>query len=120
MGNMIDKQAYRTIFLLLDHFWETNQDQFHFELPGLLVDMTRLEDGMSADSAQWSDWKECVPQDILTESEAFEAMMRFLENYRKRGETAGGEITRVIDMLHSSPEYTRQKWLECVEMALSE
>jgi hypothetical protein len=123
LTHMIDKQGYRAMFFLLDYFWETNQDQFDFDLPGLLGDMALLEDGMPADEAQWWDWKECASQNTLTESEAFEATMCFLDNYRKRGEAGGGEeveINGLIDMIRSSPDSTRQKWLECVEKALSE
>ena len=120
---MTDKQGYITMYKFLFHLLKSNQDQFDqfdYEFPGLLSDMIILEDGMPADSAQWSDWKDCVSEGNTTEEAAFEAMMCFLDDYRKRGEMPGGDITRVIKIINSSPETTREKWLECVQEALVE
>ena len=117
---MTDKQGYLAMYDFLVGLWEIRKDQFDHDFPGLLGDMTLLENGVPADAAQWYDWKECVPEAEITEAAAFDTMMCFLDNYRKRGEMEGAEITQVINIITASPETTREKWLACVKRVLAE
>lgn len=46
-------------------------------------------------------------------------MRTFLENYRRRGEMEGHDITRVLDVIDSSPETVRQDWLVAARQCIA-
>ena len=119
MSVLTDKQAYIAVHAFLNNFWQLRKAQYDNDLPGLLGDMSLLEDEMPADRAQWSYWKDCAPQETLSEMEAFEAMRTFLENYRQRGEMEERDITRVLDVIDTSPETAQPDWLVAVQRCLA-
>jgi len=93
-------QSYNTMYKLLDNYSkEINAE----DILALLSYMLFFVDGSTADPAIWSDWLKAINnKSTLTEQEAFDGMIRFLEIYRDLISSA--DTTILIDKLRSAKD----------------
>lgn len=105
--NVTHDEAYLTAYAFLNQFWEDRRGDFDDDLPVLLGAMTLLDDGQSADPAQWFDWLACLPEDEqVTLEQVNNGLHCFLEQYRQRGEGGAQDISRFLEWMSTSSEAT--------------
>jgi hypothetical protein len=81
--------------------------------------MRLLEDGGPADPAVWEEWQEILShKSMLTENEAFDAMLRFVSYYRNHNEH--DEIPRVLEIIRSDSPTLQETWRMCVRDVMAD
>lgn len=113
---MLTKQeAYVAAFYYLDRIYDKEPDE---NLGDLLSSMNPFlfKDSQSADPAVWFDWLKCVesiiPGDDISEVEAFQAMMCFLQYNQQE---LGYNLENLLEKL--SHDGDNSEWIECVNEA---
>lgn len=101
------------MFAFLDEFWTTHKHDFNSEFPVLLGSMSLLSDDKPVDQGQWVYWERCLgSQTKLSEEEAFNKMLDFLEINRNYSE--GDEIALVINRINLSFQEMLTKWKQII------
>lgn len=113
-------EGYRVMFYFLDaYFWNNKTD----ELGNLLSSMSLLNDDEPADLAIKEDWETAVSQitgkaknQVLSDSIAFYAMIRFLHNWCDIG--TDGSMRSVCNDLESLGHVCKG-WQDAIKTVLS-
>lgn len=66
MTTLTEKQAFQTMVLFLEEFYQRTKSD---EVGGLLSDLLMSEEGLTADPAAWEDWQKCIEKIIKTSSQ---------------------------------------------------
>jgi hypothetical protein len=102
------------MFNYLKNLWLLYRGQFNSEFPSLLGGMNLLEDGSPADSAVWYGWQEILSgKPMLTEKEAFNAMLKLVSFYRTYSEY--DELPRVLEIINTISPALQENWRKCVQ-----
>jgi len=134
---LTELQAYNAMVKFLDEYYEETAADFVDLMRGV---MSFLPDGGTIHRTCWIDWNVVVKKVLqeqngekhldkilgisLTESQAFNAMVKFLKNYYERGPDP--DIIVFFDYLNllpdgnSSSPVIRERWKTCVDNALKE
>lgn len=98
-------QGFNVTYKLLDYYWEqTNSEDVGCLAGGMLF----FPGGGTADPAIWHDWLDAIKnKKLLSKQEAFDAMIKFLDIYRKLGES--GDITSLINKLNTAKNCNDKK-----------
>ena len=94
MTALTEKQAFQTMVLFLENFYQRTNSN---EIGGLLSDLMMLEDGITADPAAWEDWQNCIQHILKNQSEL--SGDKYL---LKRTEELQGKIDEGIATSHRS------------------
>jgi len=116
---MLDmKQGYLTMFYMLDdHYWEKTKND---SLGGMLSDLSPhiFVGCISADPAAWDDWinsvKKITEAELLTDKEALQASIVFLEFYMTE---FGFEIGWIVDDIKSMSS-DNEMWLSSIKKSI--
>jgi hypothetical protein len=101
--------GYRTAAYVLDRFWMAYRPDFEDDLPALLGAMALNVDGQPMDPAMRTDWAAAVG---AAGGGGLEALVRFLEDWRARGEGEGKDISRLLTWIQDFPHSAAQLWDE--------
>jgi len=136
---LTELQAYNAMVKFLDEYYEETSADFVDLMRGV---MSFLPYGGTIHRTYWIDWDIAVKKVLqeqnrekgaddgilgisVTESQAFNAMVKFLKNYYERGPDP--DITIFFNYLHLLPDDNdsgsptiKEKWKTCVDDALKE
>jgi len=94
-------QAFNVMDKTLGSYYQKTKSD---DIGSLLSVMSFLSDGCTADPAIWKDWMEAIKnRKTLTEQEAFEGMIQFLDIYYNF--TSSHDAKTIIDALSAAKNY---------------
>lgn len=102
------KQAYLAVFYYLDKLYDEEPDE---ALGDLLSSMNPylFKNSNSADPATWLDWVKCIDSmtksDYVSQNEAFQAMISFLQFHEQEFGYALSHIEKKINSLGQNREW---------------
>lgn len=122
--NISVEQAFLSMFYFLDEYYNTHENDDLGALLGSLNPYLFSGD-LPTDIATLSDWNECVlkasqaKEDLLTDEEAYTAMVMFLKKY---SDDFDFNLKETIDDLlqeqGAGNGSFKKTWLECIDKVL--
>jgi hypothetical protein len=107
---MLPDLSYRAAAYLLDQFWMAYRPDFEDDLPVLLGAMALNVDGQPMDPAMRADWAAAAR--AAEGGRGLDVLVRFLEDWRARGEGEGKDISRLLTWIQDFPHSAAQLWGE--------
>ncbi len=114
-------QAFNAMTKLLDEYYSKTKSG---DIGVLLGGMSFLEDDCTVDAGAWSVWIRSIQnKPFVTKQEAFEGMIKYLENYQKN--TSSQDVKDLIDAMVYSYKISlsmsyKKMWELFVDIALHE